>query len=184
MRCGSDRIKTAFTANDSDQTKRDYERKERFGAPLPSRKSGRLRSCLLKRIDRQNNSALLGSQMRISRTLAFAGFVAFLAVFDMNRLWSFPEPIQLEGALAVSRQLDLAPGLARILAKMGLVEERRAREFLFPRLRDLRDPLEIGGMQKAVDRIFQVDRSPRDSRSVWRLRCGRGDFGRASGPHA
>ena len=38
---------------------------------------------------------------------------------------------------------------------MGLVEERQARQFLFPRLRDLRDPLEIGGMQKAVDRIFQ-----------------------------
>lgn len=77
----------------------------------------------------------------------------------MNRLWSFPEPMQLEGALAVSRRLDLAPGLARILAKMGLVEERQARQFLFPRLRDLRDPLEIGGMQKAVDRIFQsIDR--------------------------
>ena len=77
----------------------------------------------------------------------------------MNRLWSFPEPIQLEGALAVSRQLDLAPGLAHVLARIGLVEEGRAREFLFPRLRDLRDPLEIGGMQKAVDRIFQsIDR--------------------------
>jgi single-stranded-DNA-specific exonuclease len=77
----------------------------------------------------------------------------------MNRLWSFPEPIQLEGALAVSRQLDLAPGLARVLARIGLVEEKQAREFLFPRLRDLRDPLEIGGMQKAVDRIFQsIDR--------------------------
>src|SRR5258708_31516028 len=77
----------------------------------------------------------------------------------MNRLWSFAEPIHLEGALAVSRQLDLAPGLARILAKIGLVEERQARDFLFPRLRDLRDPLEIGGMQKAIDRIFQsIDR--------------------------
>ena len=77
----------------------------------------------------------------------------------MNRLWSFPEPIQLEGAYAVSQQLDLSPGLVRILAKMGLVEELRARQFLFPRLRDLRDPLEIGGMQKAVDRVFQsIDR--------------------------
>jgi single-stranded-DNA-specific exonuclease len=77
----------------------------------------------------------------------------------MNRLWSFPEPIQLEGALAVSRCLDLAPGLALILAKMGLVEEQRARQFLFPRLRDLRDPLDIGGMKNAADRIFQsIDR--------------------------
>jgi single-stranded-DNA-specific exonuclease len=72
----------------------------------------------------------------------------------MNRLWSFPEPIQMESALAVSRCLDLEPGLARVLAKIGLVEERQARDFLFPRLRDLRDPLEIGGMRNAVDRIF------------------------------
>jgi single-stranded-DNA-specific exonuclease len=74
----------------------------------------------------------------------------------MNRLWSFPEPIQLQGALAVSRRLDLAPGLACVLAKMGLVEEHRAHQFLFPRLRDLRDPFEIGGIQAAVDRIFQA----------------------------
>ncbi len=65
----------------------------------------------------------------------------------------------MEGALAVSRQLDIVPGLACVLAKMGLVEEFRARQFLFPRLRDLRDPFEIGGMQKAVDRVFQsIDR--------------------------
>ena len=60
----------------------------------------------------------------------------------------------MESALAVSRCLDLEPGLARVLAKIGLVEERQARDFLFPRLRDLRDPLEIGGMRNAVDRIF------------------------------
>ena len=91
--------------------------------------------------------------------LGIRGFRGILASIHMNRLWSFPEPIQLEDALAVSRLLDLAPGLACILAKMGLVEEIRARQFFFPRLRDLRDPLEIGGMQKAVDRIFQaIDR--------------------------
>jgi single-stranded-DNA-specific exonuclease len=74
----------------------------------------------------------------------------------MNRLWSFPEPIELEQALAVSRQLDFAPGLASILARMGLVEEERARQFLFPRLRDLRDPFEIRGIRGAVDRIFEA----------------------------
>jgi len=77
----SDWFKTAFTANAFDQTERDYEREERFGAPLPSRKSGRLRSCPFKRIEPQTNSAVIGSQMRISRVLAFSGFVAFLAVF-------------------------------------------------------------------------------------------------------
>jgi single-stranded-DNA-specific exonuclease len=77
----------------------------------------------------------------------------------MNRLWSFPEPTELQGALAVSRQLNFAPGLAGILAKIGLVEEQRARQFLYPRLRELRDPFEISGIRKAVDRVFQsIDR--------------------------
>jgi single-stranded-DNA-specific exonuclease len=80
----------------------------------------------------------------------------------MNRLWYFPDPIQLEGALAVSRQLDIAPGLAGVLARIGLVEEGKARQFLFPRLRDLHDPFEIGGIQGAVERIFlAVDRGER-----------------------
>ena len=93
------------------------------------------------------------------KNLGIRGFRGILGSIHMNRLWSFPEPIQMEGALAVSRRLDLVPGLACILAKLGLVEERQARQFLFPWLRDLRDPLEIGGMQQAVDRIFQaIDR--------------------------
>ncbi|MBV9298534.1 MAG: single-stranded-DNA-specific exonuclease RecJ [Verrucomicrobia bacterium] len=104
-------------------------------------------------------AAWLSQSIEILNDLGIRGFRGILASIHMNRLWSFPEPIQLEGALAVSRCLDLAPGLALVLAKMGLVEEQRARQFLFPRLRDLRDPLEIGGMKNAVDRIFQsIDR--------------------------
>ncbi len=77
----------------------------------------------------------------------------------MNRLWSFPEPMELQGALAVSRQLNFAPSLAGVLARIGLVEEQQARHFFNPRLRELRDPFEINGMRKAVDRIFQaIDR--------------------------
>ncbi|HKM57935.1 MAG TPA: single-stranded-DNA-specific exonuclease RecJ [Chthoniobacterales bacterium] len=77
----------------------------------------------------------------------------------MNRLWSFPGPTELQCALAVSRQLNFAPGLAGILAKIGLVEEEQARQFFNPRLRELRDPFEISGVRKAVDRILQsVDR--------------------------
>ena len=99
------------------------------------------------------------SQIENLKDLGIRGFRGILGSIHMNRLWSFPEPIKLEGALAVSRQLDLAPGLASVLARMGLVEEGKARQFLFPRLRDLRDPFEIGGIQKAVDRIFQaIDR--------------------------
>jgi len=77
----------------------------------------------------------------------------------MNRLWSFPEPTVLQGALAVSRQLNFSPGLAGVLAKIGLVEEGQARQFLNPRLRELRDPFEIAGIRKAIDRVFQsIDR--------------------------
>ncbi len=94
--------------------------------------------------------------MRISRTLAFTAFRGILA--SMNRLWSFPQPIPMESALAVSRCLDLEPGLARVLARIGLVEERQSARVSVSRLRDLRDPLEIAGMRNAVDRIFYAGR--------------------------
>ncbi len=91
--------------------------------------------------------------------LGIRDFRGILGIVFMSRLWNFPDPIQLEGALAVSRQLDIAPGLASVLARIGLVEEGKARQFLFPRLRDLRDPFEIGGIRGAVERVFQaVDR--------------------------
>ena len=77
----------------------------------------------------------------------------------MNRLWSFPLPIELQGALAVSRKLNFAPGLAGVLAKIGLVDEPLALQFLYPRLRELRDPFEIDGIREAVDRLLTaIDR--------------------------
>jgi single-stranded-DNA-specific exonuclease len=80
----------------------------------------------------------------------------------MNRLWSFPQPIELQGALAVSRKLNFAPGLVGVLAKIGLVDEPLALQFLYPRLRELRDPFEIGGIREAVDRLLiAIDRRER-----------------------
>src|SRR5215469_15256573 len=72
----------------------------------------------------------------------------------MNRCWSFPDPSLHEGARMLARQLDLLPAFASILTRMGLDEEATARQFLFPRLRNLGDPFEISGIRLAVDRIF------------------------------
>ena len=91
-------------------------------------------------------------------------FRGILASIHMNRLWSFPEPIQLEGALAISRQLDLAPSLACILAKIGLVEERQARDFLSPRLRDL--PQSPAGANQELPVTWSSYCSARSSTSV------------------
>ena len=72
----------------------------------------------------------------------------------MNRCWCFPDPSSQKAASRLARQLDLVPAFGSILARMGLAEETAAREFLFPRLRNLRDPFELAGICSAVDRIF------------------------------
>jgi len=72
----------------------------------------------------------------------------------MNRCWCFPDPSPQNGVSLLARQLDLVPTFASILARMGLAEEEAARQFLFPRLRNLRDPFEIAGVGSAVDRLF------------------------------
>jgi len=80
----------------------------------------------------------------------------------MNRHWIIPEYTQIQKAIEVARELDLPETLATVLAGMGLLETEQVRLFLFPRLRDLRDPLELNGMRQAVDRIFQaIDREER-----------------------
>ena len=81
-------------------------------------------------------------------------FVACSGDQFMNRRWSFPDPFLQEGAKALARELDLEPAFASILARMGFGEEATARQFLYPRLRNLRDPFEIGGICPAVDRLF------------------------------
>jgi len=72
----------------------------------------------------------------------------------MNRCWSFPDPSLHEGASALARQLDLLPTFASILTRMGLDQEATARQFLYPRLRNLGDPFAISGICSAVDRVF------------------------------
>jgi single-stranded-DNA-specific exonuclease len=72
----------------------------------------------------------------------------------MNRCWCFPDPSPQENANMLARRLDLEPVFASILTRMGLAEEATARQFLFPRLRNLHDPFEITGIGPATDRIF------------------------------
>src|SRR6516165_6938045 len=72
----------------------------------------------------------------------------------MNRCWCFPDPSSQKAASRLARQLDLVPAFGSILARMGLAEETAAQQFLFPRLRNLHDPFEIGGVRSAVDLIL------------------------------
>jgi single-stranded-DNA-specific exonuclease len=72
----------------------------------------------------------------------------------MNRCWCFPDPSPQQNADLLARCLDLEPVFASILARMGLDEEATARQFLFPQLRNLRDPFEITGIRLAADRIL------------------------------
>ncbi len=58
--------------------------------------------------------------------------------------------------LELARCLDLLPAFAAVLANAGLSDPERARQFLQPRLRDLRDPFELNGVRSAVDRIFRA----------------------------
>ena len=72
----------------------------------------------------------------------------------MNRCWCFPDHSSQENADALARRLDLEPVLASILTRMGLAEEATARQFLYPKLRNLGDPFDIGGIRWASDRIL------------------------------
>jgi len=72
----------------------------------------------------------------------------------MERSWTFSTPTGLDVARSITREFNLAPCLAPLLVRSGLLEHDRAQRFLFPRLRDLGDPFLISGIRAAVDRIF------------------------------
>jgi single-stranded-DNA-specific exonuclease len=74
----------------------------------------------------------------------------------MERTWTFATPTGLDVARSIAREFNLAPCLAPLLARAGLLELDHAQRFLFPRLRNLSDPFLISGIQAAVDRIFHA----------------------------
>ena len=61
----------------------------------------------------------------------------------------------------LARRLDLEPVFASILTRMGLAEEATARQFLFPRLRNLHDPFEITGIGPTGIDYLNAEDDPR-----------------------
>ncbi|MEY5011226.1 MAG: Single-stranded-DNA-specific exonuclease RecJ [Verrucomicrobiota bacterium] len=79
----------------------------------------------------------------------------------METRWIMPESVaELAGALAA--ELDVAPFVAELLVRRGIAEPEQARKFLDPKLKSLRDPFLVKGMDAAVDRLWlAVERSER-----------------------
>ncbi len=76
--------------------------------------------------------------------------------------WIFPEPADAALSRALCEELSLAPFLAAHLCRRGFTSAAEAREFLFPRLKTLRDPFLLPHMREAIDRILiAIDRGER-----------------------
>ena len=65
-------------------------------------------------------------------------------------------------ALALARELGVAPFIAALLCRRGLLDAAAARDFLEPRLKSLGDPFALPNMRAAAERILAaVDRKER-----------------------
>lgn len=81
--------------------------------------------------------------------------------------WSDPSPVVVPEALA--RSVGGHPLVAQRLAGLGIADEAGARGFLDPRAYRLTSPLELPGMERAVERLGRAIRA-RESILIW------GDF--------
>jgi single-stranded-DNA-specific exonuclease len=70
-----------------------------------------------------------------------------------NRIWETRAHDDAQ-AVALERELGVAPVTARLLAIRGLSDLDAAKRFLSPSLDDLHDPFRLAGMREAVDRIL------------------------------
>jgi single-stranded-DNA-specific exonuclease len=70
-----------------------------------------------------------------------------------NRIWETRAHDDAQ-AVALERDLGIAPVTARLLAIRGLGDLDVAKRFLSPSLDDLHDPFRLAGMREAVDRIL------------------------------
>jgi len=70
-----------------------------------------------------------------------------------SRIWE-TRPHDGAQALALERELNVAPVTARLLAIRGLGDLEVARRFMSPSLQDLHDPFRLSGMELAVERIL------------------------------
>lgn len=73
----------------------------------------------------------------------------------MQARWILPSPVS-ETARSLADQIDIAPFLAELLCRRGLESPEQAADFLDPKLKTLRDPLELHQMRAAVERTLQA----------------------------
>ena len=73
----------------------------------------------------------------------------------MKKQWQTinPDP---ETVRSLSRQLRCSPLIARLLAIRGIQSKIQATRFLHPSLSDLTPPMELAGMDDAVQRIHRA----------------------------
>jgi single-stranded-DNA-specific exonuclease len=69
----------------------------------------------------------------------------------------------------IQQQLDCHPILATVLANRNIVSPQRAADFLQPTFQSLPNPMELSGMRKATDRIFDAIKKKRKHSGIWRL---------------
>ncbi|MGB2697842.1 MAG: single-stranded-DNA-specific exonuclease RecJ [Candidatus Zixiibacteriota bacterium] len=75
----------------------------------------------------------------------------------MNQIrpkWEFESDPELKITQEIAASLSLPPGIVKILINRGLTTPEQAKRFIYPDLSNLLDPLLLGEMDKAVDRIL------------------------------
>jgi len=70
--------------------------------------------------------------------------------------WILPNPADPERCRALAKALGVPPFLAALLCRRGLVEAEAAALFLDPKLKSLRDPFLLPGMEAAVERLLRA----------------------------
>lgn len=73
----------------------------------------------------------------------------------MRLKWKFEADVDWQITNKIASSLSLPEGIAKILANRGLATPEQAKQFLYPDLSGLYDPLLLKDMDKAVDRIIQ-----------------------------
>ena len=74
----------------------------------------------------------------------------------MRLKWEFETDVDWQITRNIASSLSLPEPIAKILVNRGLTTPEQARQFLYPDLSGLCDPLLLGDMNKAVDRVIRA----------------------------
>lgn len=72
-----------------------------------------------------------------------------------NRMWNIKE-YDLEIAQRLQNEINMPILVTKLLVARGICDKKKADEFLFPKIDNLRDPFEMMDMGAAVERILQA----------------------------